>query len=247
MGCGNDRHISIRMEVGQQINDLAARFKIEVSGGLVAQKNSRAVEKRARQSYPLPLAAGKGCWTPVSRTRQADGREELVRALPNPGAIATHLSAGEEGSDRHVLSAGEVIEEMVGLEDVTDFSVAKFGELAVLERAEILSVQLDRTVVSGIETADEIEQSRLAGARSTDDRNEIMRVNRQFDTAQHIDIGTRIAFTNTVESYHGGSVARPRSSMLEARGSTNPESASRFGVSGAALRSVTWAMSMARR
>ena len=60
MGRSDDRHVSVQMEIGEQLDDLATRFEIEISGGLVAEQDGRLVEKRPCQSDSLPLAARQG-------------------------------------------------------------------------------------------------------------------------------------------------------------------------------------------
>ncbi len=162
------------MEFGEKLDDLAARFEVEVSGGLIAEKDRRLVEQRSRQSDPLPLAARKGRRAPPAPAVQADGRKKLVCPSAHPRSIAPLLSAGEERGDGHIFTAGQVIEEVVGLENVADGPVPKSRNLGISEGSEISPIHLDPALIGGIETTDQIEQSRLAGAGPSDDRNKIV-------------------------------------------------------------------------
>ena len=82
-----------------------------------------------------------------------------------------------------------MVEEVVGLENVTDRPVPKSRNLGITEGSKISPVDLDRAVIGGVETTNEIQQSRLAGAGSANDRNEVMSINYQIDATQNIDVG----------------------------------------------------------
>ena len=113
------------MQLGQKLDDLAARFEVEVPGRFVAQEDAGTVEESARQGDPLPFTARKGRRHAIPRTAQTDSLQDFVRAPPHPRAVAPHLAADEESSHGNVLAAGQVIEQMVGLKDVTHRPVAK--------------------------------------------------------------------------------------------------------------------------
>jgi len=171
------------MEIAEKPDNLAAGLDIEVPGGFVAEKDCGTVEERSRKSDPLPLAARQSRRVPAARTGQTNSRKNLVRALAHPRCIAPYLPAGEERGNGNILTAGQVIEEMVCLKNVADHPVTKFGELDICKRTEVFSVYRDSSVIGGVETTDEIEQSSLAGAGPADNRNEVMGIDGQIDAA----------------------------------------------------------------
>src|SRR5216684_8202367 len=54
----NDR-VSLTVQVGEKRHDFFARFRIEVSGGLVRQHDRWGIDQGSRNRHALPLAAGK--------------------------------------------------------------------------------------------------------------------------------------------------------------------------------------------
>jgi hypothetical protein len=162
VGRGNDCHVAASMQVRQQLDNLAARFEVEVAGGLVAQEDVGAMEESTRECDPLPFTARQGRRSTVTGTAQANGLEDLFRTAPHPRTVTPHLTANEESRDSDIFTAGQVIEEMVRLKDVAHRPVAQLGDLGIPEGSEVLSFDLDRAIVAAVETTDEVEKGRLA-------------------------------------------------------------------------------------
>ena len=55
----NNGNPFLLVEILKQFHNLHARFGIEIAGGLIGQNQRRPIDQRARDGYPLLLAAGK--------------------------------------------------------------------------------------------------------------------------------------------------------------------------------------------
>ena len=164
----------------------------------------------------------------MARTGQTNSCEYLFRTLAHPRCFPPHFPTSKERGHGYIFATGQMIEEVVGLEDVTDHPIPISRNLGITVGSKISSIHLDRAVIGGIETTDEIEQSRFSGARPADDRNEVIRINRQIDAAKDINVGAGITLANSFESNHRQSVARygpwmpgPRFKIQDTR-STHP-------------------------
>src|SRR5882724_1734259 len=91
-------------------------------------------------------------------------RDERPDLLPAP--------AIEQQGKRNVLLHRERGQEVEELEDESDLPAPEDGELVVGETGEVDSADHDAPGVRSVETAEQVEQSRLPGSAAADDRHE---------------------------------------------------------------------------
>src|ERR671936_3034783 len=79
----------------------------------------------------------------------------------------------EPGRQQHVLGAGQLGQEMEGLEDEADLAPANRRQAAFVEPVDANAVELDLTGVGTVEPAEEVQQRRLPGPRPSDNGDEL--------------------------------------------------------------------------
>src|SRR5690606_21891519 len=118
---------------------------------------------------------------------ETDLLEHLAGALRHGGRVARLTR--EHGRQRAVLGAREVREQIERLEDEPDGAVAVLAERPIVERPQVAAFDAHRAGVIAIEAADRVQQRRLAGARTPDDRDEFALGDREVDPAEHLERG----------------------------------------------------------
>ena len=81
-------------------------------------------------------------------------------------------TAGDARRHHHVLERGEVGQELVELEDEPERLVAEARQARAVERRQVGAADLDAALVRRVESAEQVQQGRLARARRTDDRRQ---------------------------------------------------------------------------
>ncbi|MFT3850332.1 MAG: hypothetical protein QM739_17155 [Propionivibrio sp.] len=85
---------------------------------------------------------------------------------------------------QHVLARGEVRKQVVGLEDGAD--AAPVGEQVVFVEGDFAAVDGKAAGIGRRQPGDDAQQSRLATARGTDDRQRVEIRQRKSDAAQRL-------------------------------------------------------------
>ncbi len=101
-----------------------------------------------------------------------------------PGSVLRRLPAELEG-DLHVLPGGERRDELECLEHEADFLGPEPGPLILVERAQVLAIQLHPAGGRAVQSRQEPEQSRLAAAARAQDREEPAGGQAERDILQH--------------------------------------------------------------
>ncbi len=153
------------MEVADEFQDFGSGVGIEIAGGLVGQEDRGIEGERAGDGYALTLAAGKLVGEVVEALSQLDELEQGAGALVDLLAFEP-LEVERQG---HIFEAGEARQEIEKLEDEADFVAAEAGEVIVRKCCDRLAVDADLTGGGPVETADEVEEGRFAGAGGADD------------------------------------------------------------------------------
>ena len=177
----HDHRLPHVVEALKDREDLRARARIEVSGGLVREDERRVVQEGPRDRHALLLPSGELARAVVDAIAETDLLERAERALSSRVAIS---SVDERQLD--VLDRVETREQIEGLEDEAEMLVAKTGELVVGELADVLAGQEIRATVRDVEAAKDVHQGRLAGAGGTHHREELARPDVEIDPAKGV-------------------------------------------------------------
>src|SRR5690606_29369914 len=127
----------------------------------------------AGDAHPLPLTAGELTGTMVGPVAHPDGVEQRERVEGARGA-----PAGDPVGEAQLVGRREGRDEVAGLEDEAEPAAPELGEGALpatAHRAEVLTEDLHVAGGGRHQRAGHGEEGGLAGARGTDDGDELAR------------------------------------------------------------------------
>ena len=117
MGGHQQRDTIVGGNIQQELKDCAAGVFVEGAGGLVGEQNFGMVHQRATDRGALTFAAGKLLDFLIQAMAEAGAFGELMQALVGKNAVGAD---GHRG-DQAIFCEGEVRDEVVKLEDESDF------------------------------------------------------------------------------------------------------------------------------
>jgi len=131
-----------------------AQLQVERAERLVEQQHARLVDQGPRQCHPLLLSAGKLVRSAIAEFAEADEVEHLQCTL----AAIRRRDAAHPGPVGHVLGDRHVRKERVVLEHRVDVALVR------RRVRDVAAVKQDAPVVRTVETSDQAQAGRLAGA-----------------------------------------------------------------------------------
>lgn len=176
---GHDDGGAGAVDAVQQLHDAQRDGRVEVAGGLVADKQRRAVDHGAGHGDALLLSAGELVGEVVHLLAQADEAQHLGDLRLHDGA---RLADALEGKG-HVLVDRLVGQELEVLVDGADLA-AQVRDLLVLHLAQVLAGHDDLAAGGALLARDEAQQGGLAGAGVADDKDELTGVDVEADTVE---------------------------------------------------------------
>ena len=157
---------------------------VELAGGLVGEQEPRPVGERPRDRDPLLLAA-RQLVRPVARPL---GEARRAPAAPPPGASrSARVRADEPQRDLDVLGRGQDRDQAERLEDERDRAPADLRRLVLAQARDLRPVDDDGAGRRLVEAAEEVEQRRLARARSAAHGEQLPAGDVDVDAAQRVD------------------------------------------------------------
>ena len=169
------------VQIADQREDLLAGVRVEIAGRFVGEQNRRIDRQRARDRDALALAAGQflgqmlQAMTELHQRRAAPSRARCTFA-PRPAA--------QMQRQPDVLETRQRRQQIEELKDESDLVAPHPGQRLVGQAAERFAVDADVAGGRPIETANQIEQRRLAGAGRSDDRHHLAARNGQGDVVE---------------------------------------------------------------
>ena len=168
----------------EQVHDLEARGRVEVSGGFVGQDHMGVVDKGSGNGHALLLAA-----------------RELVGAVAEPPAQAHELGQSQAElrtvgigrsliGQRHrdVFHHAELLNQVVRLKHEAEVAAADTRERFIVERGDIVAAQEILPGGRPVEAPEQVEQCALARARGAHDRHEVALVEVDGDAGECLHI-----------------------------------------------------------
>ncbi len=147
----------------QKVGDLRARVGVEIAGRLVRDQERGFGRQRASQRHALLLAARQFAGIVRHARAEADGAQLGLRPLEGVPMAREFQRHGDVFERRHVGN------EMEGLEDDADMAAPKGGELVLAEALKRLARDLHLARVGPLQTGQNHQQRRFAGAGRADD------------------------------------------------------------------------------
>src|SRR5262249_47599286 len=158
----HDDCLAALIEARQKIHNLVAGARVEVAGRLIGQDHVRVIDQSAGDGDALLLATRKlhrPVVQPVAQAHQAC-------QLHTPGArFFVQMAALIEQRHLDILDHRVLRQQIVGLKNETQVAAANFGKLVVVHFGDVLVAEEILTARRTIEAAEQVEQSRFAGAR----------------------------------------------------------------------------------
>ena len=156
-----------------------SRLPVGSSAKMTAGRETSARATATRCCWPPESSDGR-CVEPVA---QPDGVDQLVDPL------LVGLAAGDRQRQQDVLLRGEDRQQVERLEDEADLVAAQLGQRLVVERRELVAVDLDGPRRRAVEPGEDVHQRRLAGARRPHDGDEAALVDVDVDAVEGVDHG----------------------------------------------------------
>ena len=145
-----------------ELHELGAFGFGQPAGDFVEQQEPRRAGERPRQLKPLPSEE-------IERAGTAVGHGDQPGALENFAAGVHHLcfalAAAVNGGDQQVLEHGEIFERVRDLKRAPD---ACDAALPRRRAGDVVAVEVDFAAIRRVQSGDEVEQRRFAGAVRSD-------------------------------------------------------------------------------
>jgi len=170
MGDHDDSHAELGLQLAQESKDRFAGGGIQIAGGLVGEKNLRAIDESAGDGHALLLAAGEFGGAVAKTMCEANALEGFADTRWALGPI--HF--GEAKWEFDILFEGHAREEVERLEDHADGVAAIAGEFYRGKSRDVLTMRGDRTGCGAIQAGDEIEERGFAGAGGAEECEELV-------------------------------------------------------------------------
>src|ERR1700689_1640744 len=165
----------------QQGKYLRRAARVEVSGRLVRQHQTRPVHQGASDRHALNLAAGEFSGMTTRQRFDSHRTQHVVGAL----AALGFADAEQIERQRDILFDREIRQNMKGLKHKADGAPAQQRYLVIAQGSEVDALEQHAAAVGSIESGQQIEQRRLADAGLTHHRKVFPRSNRKIDALEN--------------------------------------------------------------
>src|SRR5579864_192243 len=153
----HDDRAALLMELTQQAENDFFVLRVEIAGGLVGQNNSGVVDQRSRDADALLLATGELGRQMMRPVAKSDSRQSFEGFL-----LVGH--AVEILRQHYVFDGGEEGDQVKLLEDESDLFAAHTIQFGCGNSGYVLAVEPDLARGRAVETSDQVDQRRFAGA-----------------------------------------------------------------------------------
>ena len=157
------------MKIADEREDLLARARVEIAGRFVGEEDWRIDRQRAGNRDALTFAARELVGKMVHARLELNEREQLAGALFD--FLARPSAQVQREAD--VFERRQRRQQVEELEDESDLVAAHPRQVVVGEAGERLAVDAHTAGGRTVESADEIEERRLARSGGSDDRDHL--------------------------------------------------------------------------
>ena len=182
----DNRDAALPVELLEDVHDLAARARIEVSGRLVREDDRRLIDERSRDRNTLLLTARQLVRKVVKAVAKPDDLERLHGAAVALGPLHLRPTVVEQ-RQLDVVERRRPGQQVEALEHESDLLVAHDGELVLRHARDVLAVEEVFAAGGAVEAAEDVHQRRLAGSRRARDRHELAGLDVHVRAAQRAD------------------------------------------------------------
>ena len=163
MGDQNEGGASQTVEIEDHVDDVSGRVGVEISGRLVGQQETRAIDEGPSEGHPLLLAAAQLCRVVVLAIPEANLTEEIappVERVPGTCQFSRH---------ENVLKGRQCGQQLEILKDEPHVFIAKPRPGILIQVPKRGARQDHLTARWTVESSTQPQQGGLAAATRTDD------------------------------------------------------------------------------
>ena len=154
-----DDGFALGVEAVEGVEDFQAGLRVEVAGRLVGEDEERVIHQRAGDGDALLLPAGELLGAMVEAVAQTHHLREPLAVFETGGEVAALVEQG----DVDVLDDGELLDEVVALEDEAQRAPTEGGERVVIHRRHVHAAEEILPGAGPVEAAEDVEKGGLAG------------------------------------------------------------------------------------
>ena len=193
-----DDGFAVGVEFVEEVEDFEAGLGIEVAGGFVGEDEERVVDEGAGDGDALLLAAGELLGTVIEAMAEADELREGDAVCVAVGEVAALIKE----RDVDVLDDGELVDEVVGLEDEAERAAAKGGELVVIHRGDVLPAEEIFAGGRAVEAAEDVEEGGFSRAGRAHDGDVGTGFDDETDAAERVnlDVAHRVGLVELLDA-----------------------------------------------
>ena len=171
------------MQLLEEHEHLERRTGVEVTGSLVGQQHGGIVDQRTGDGHTLHLSARHLVRLMFQTVAQAHGLQSLDGSL---AALLGVIFRIVHQRQFDVLHSGGLRQQVIVLEDEAYLLIPEVGALRLRHRTDGNAVEEILARGWGVETAELVEQCRLAATRRALDGDKLALVNLERHTAQRL-------------------------------------------------------------
>jgi len=180
VGDDDQRGAALPVHFEHQVDDGLPGARVQASGRLVGEQDSRPDHERAGQGDALLFAPRKRARRVGQPLAKADALQQLPRqllGLPPGGAPLRRDLQGQ----RDIFEGGQMRQQLERLEDESDAFGAQARPGVLVHVSELLAEQTDRTRTGNVQAGEKTQQGRFAGPGRTCDRERAAGPDHQVD------------------------------------------------------------------
>ena len=171
VSCDDDdqRLAAFAPELLEQADDVVTRALVEVAGGLVGEDHLGLAHQRPGDGHTLLFAAAELRRDVAGPIGEADAGEGLGGSPP--ALVAAHVPRHQRRL--HVLLGGQRRDEVERLEDEAVGMAPELRQVALAQLGDVAAFVDQRAAGGTVESAEHLQQRRLAGAGGSLDHEEL--------------------------------------------------------------------------
>ena len=177
-----DHGVALGVEGVEEGHDFVAGAAVEVAGGLVGQQDGGVVGQGAGDGYALALSPGQLGGAVGHSIGQADALQGFGGALRADASAHAAVKQGE----LDVVQGGGAGQQVEGLEDEADLTVADVRQLAGVHVGDVGAGEAVGARCRRVEAADDVHQGGLAGSGRSHDGQILVLFHRQVGAAERL-------------------------------------------------------------
>ena len=201
----NAGQMDFGVQPAQPPPQLLPDLRIERAERFVEQQHPGLDGQRARQRDSLPLPARQLRRVPAAEVIELHERQQIVHFAADLALGKTDHARTDAHAERHVLENRHVPEQRIMLEDESDAAIPRIAP------CRVVSVEQHRSRVGPLEAGNDAQERRLAGARRSQQRQQLALLHGEADVVQRGELPELLREAADFDA-HGNSAAGAASS-----------------------------------